>query len=57
MWLFDKNEMGWTCSTYGGYLEMHSRVLERKREVWRPLGRPGNVWGGDNIKMDHQEIR
>jgi len=48
--------MGGTCSTCGGELEMHNRVLERKREEWRPLGIPVNVWEG-NIKMGLQKIR
>jgi len=55
MWLFDKNEMGGTCSTCGGELEMHNRVLESKLEWWRSHGRPVNVWE-DNIKMDLQDI-
>jgi hypothetical protein len=35
---------------------MHNRVLVRKREGWRPLGRPRRVWE-DNIEMDVEEIR
>jgi hypothetical protein len=50
----EKNEMGWTCSTYwdrrGEY-----RVLVEKPEGKRPLGRPRHGWR-DNIKMDLQEV-
>jgi len=32
------------------------RILVGKPEVKRPLGRPRRRWGGDNIKMDLQEV-
>jgi hypothetical protein len=48
----EKNEMGGTCITYGGQ-EVVYRVLLRKPEGERPLGRPRSRWE-DNIKMDLQ---
>jgi hypothetical protein len=36
----EKNEVGWACSTYGERRGVY-RVLVRKNEVTRPLGRPG----------------
>jgi hypothetical protein len=32
------------------------RVLVRRPEGKRPLGRPRHRWGGDNIKLDLREI-
>jgi hypothetical protein len=43
--------MGRACSTNGGAY----RVLVRKTEGKRPLGRPRRRWV-DNIKMDLREI-
>jgi hypothetical protein len=45
--------MGGACSTYGG--EVVCRVLVRKPEGKRPLGRPRRRWE-DNIKMDLQKV-
>jgi hypothetical protein len=45
-----KTEMGRACNMYGEKREV-CRVLVRKREGGRPLGRPKHRWE-DNIKMD-----
>jgi len=45
--------MGGSGSTYGERSVIY-RVLVRKREGKRPLGRPRRRWE-DNIKMDLQE--
>jgi len=50
----EKNEMGWTCSTYGESRGVY-RVLMGKPEGKRPLGRPRLRWE-DNIKMDLEEV-
>jgi len=46
--------MGWACSAYGEGRGVY-RVLVRKPEGRRPLGRPRRRWK-DNIKMDLQEV-
>jgi hypothetical protein len=46
------NEVGRTCSTYGRGVY---RILVRRPEGKRPLGRPRRRWE-DNIKMDLREI-
>jgi hypothetical protein len=46
--------MGGACSTYGEGRGV-CRVLVRKREGKRPLGRPSRRWE-DNIRMDLQEV-
>jgi hypothetical protein len=51
-----KNEMGETCSTYGGEERYIYWVLVGKPEVKRPLGRLRRRWD-DNIKMDLQEAK
>jgi hypothetical protein len=51
----EKNEMGVACSVYGGGKRLY-RVLVRKPEGKRPLGRPWRRWE-DNIIMDIQEVR
>jgi hypothetical protein len=48
-----ENEMGGTCSTYGG--EDRHVQLVGKREGTRPIERPRCKWK-DNIKMDLQEV-
>jgi len=50
-----KNEMGWACGAYGEGGGMY-RVLVRKPEGERPLGRPRRKWE-DNIKMNLQEVK
>jgi hypothetical protein len=50
----EKNEMGGSCSTYGGE-ERCIQGLVRKPEGKRPLGRPRRRWE-DNMKMDHQGV-
>ena len=50
----ENNEMGGECSTYGGERRGVYRVLVRKPEGKRPLGRSRRRWE-DNIKMDIQE--
>ena len=50
-----KNEMGGTCSTYGGKRIGVYRVLVGKPEGKRPLGRPRHRWE-DNIKMDLRDV-
>ena len=52
--VFDKNEMGWACSAYGG-VERLIHVLVGKPEGKKPLGRPRRRWA-INIKMDLQEV-
>jgi hypothetical protein len=47
--------MGGACSRYGGESRGVYRVLVRKPEGKRPLGRPRHRWE-DNIKMDLQEV-
>jgi hypothetical protein len=48
--------MGGTCSAYGVKKDVY-RVLVRKREGKRPVGRPGCRWE-DNVKMYYlQEMR
>jgi hypothetical protein len=49
-----ENEMGWACSGDGEKRGVH-RVLVRKPEGKKPLGRPRSGWE-DNIKMDLQEV-
>jgi hypothetical protein len=49
-----KNEMGGTCSTFGGKRAAY-RILVGRPEGRRPLGRPRCRWK-DNIKMDLQEV-
>jgi hypothetical protein len=46
--------MGWACSTYGEKRGAY-RILVRRPEGRRPLGRPRHRWE-DNIKMDLQEV-
>jgi hypothetical protein len=46
--------MGGTCST-SGYKRNAYRILVRKPEGKRPIGRPRRRWV-DNIKMDLREI-
>jgi len=46
--------MGGACGTYGEGRGVY-RVLVRKPEGKRPLGRPRRRWE-DNIKMDLQEV-
>jgi len=46
--------MGGACSTYGERRGVN-RVLVRKPEGYRPLGRHRRRWE-DNIKMDLQEV-
>ena len=48
------NEMDGACSAYGGE-EGRIRVLVRKPEGKRPLGRPRRRWE-NNIKIDLQEV-
>jgi hypothetical protein len=50
----EKNEMGGACSTYGDKRGAY-RILVRRPEGRRPLGRPRGRWE-DNIKMDLQEV-
>ena len=50
----EKYEMGWACGAYG-WGEGVYRVLLRKPEGRRPLGRPRQRWV-DNIMMDLQEV-
>ena len=50
----EKNEMGWACGTYG-WGEGAYRVLVRKSEGKRPLGRPRRRWV-DNIRVELQEV-
>jgi len=49
----EKNEMGGTCSMYGGVGGAY-RVLVGKTKGKTPLGRPRLRWE-NNIKMDLQE--
>jgi hypothetical protein len=49
-----ENEMGGTCSTYGGEKRLY-KVLVGKPEGKRPLERPRRRWE-DNIKMNLQEV-
>ena len=44
------NEIGGACSAYGGE-ESVCRVLVRKPEGKKPLGKPKHKWE-DNIKID-----
>jgi len=46
--------MGGACGAYGGRERCH-RILVRKPEGKRPLGRPRRRWE-DNIKMDLGEV-
>jgi hypothetical protein len=46
--------MGGACGTYGEGRGVY-RVLVRKPEGKRPLGRPRRRWE-DNIRMDLQEV-
>jgi hypothetical protein len=50
----EKNEMGGACSSNGDRRGMY-RVLVRKSEGKRPLGRPRLRWE-DNNKIDLQEV-
>ena len=52
--LFEKNEMGGECYTYGGRKGVY-RVSVGKREEKSPLGRPRCRWE-DNNKMGLQEV-
>ena len=47
--------MDGACGVYGGGGRGVLRVLVRKPEGKRPLGRPRHRWE-DNIKMDLQEV-
>ena len=47
--------MGGTCSAHGGDRKGVYRVLVRKPEGKRPLGKPRRRWE-NNIKMDLQEV-
>jgi len=38
------NEMGWPCGTYGRKRDTY-RILVRRLEGKRPLGRPRRRWG------------
>jgi hypothetical protein len=49
-----QNEIGGACSAYGDRRGVY-RVLVRKLEGKRPLGRPKRRWE-DNMKMDLQEV-
>jgi hypothetical protein len=49
-----KNEMGGTCSAYGGG-ERYIQGFGGKPEGKRQLGRPRRRWE-DNIKIDLQEV-
>jgi hypothetical protein len=46
--------MGGACSKYGGG-DRCNRLLVRKSEGKRPLGRPRHRWK-DNIKIDLQAV-
>ena len=46
--------MGWACGAYGCGEGVY-RVLMRKPEGRRPLGRPRRRWV-DNIRIDLQEV-
>jgi hypothetical protein len=46
--------MGRSCSTYGGK-EEYTRILVRKPEGMKPLGRPRCRWE-DNMKTHLREI-
>jgi hypothetical protein len=46
--------MGGSCTADGEKRGVY-RVLERRPEVRRPLGRPRHRWE-DNIRMDLQEV-
>jgi hypothetical protein len=48
------DEMGGACSTNGEKMNAY-KILVRKPEGKRPLGRPRRRWE-DNIKMDLKEI-
>ena len=50
----EKNEMDGACSAHGDRRGVF-RVLVRKPEGKRPLGRPGRRWE-DNIKLNLQEV-
>ena len=50
----EKNEMGWTCGTYGGGEGVY-KVLVGKPEGTSPLGRPRRRWV-DNIRMDLRRV-
>jgi hypothetical protein len=50
----EKNETGWTCSSFGEGRLVY-RILVGKPEGMRPLTRPRHRWE-DNIKMDFQEV-
>ena len=50
----EKNEVGGAFGAHGGGRGVY-RVLVRKPEGKRPLGRPRSRWE-DNIKMDLQEM-
>ena len=47
--------MSRTCSTYGAIFRYAYRVLVRKPQGNRPLGRPRRTWE-DNVKMDLREM-
>ena len=50
----EKNEMGWSCSTYGERRSV-DRFMVGKPEGKTPLGIPRSRWD-DIIKMDLQEV-
>jgi hypothetical protein len=52
--VFKRNEMGRASSAYGERRGAY-RVLPRKHEEWRPLGRTCGRWV-DKIKMSLQEV-
>jgi hypothetical protein len=49
-----EKEVGGTCGTYGRVEKMY-KVLARKPEGKRPLGRPRRRWE-DGIRMDFRKI-
>jgi hypothetical protein len=51
-----ENEVGGSCSAYGGERRGVYRILVGKPEGKRPLGRPRCRWE-DNIKMDFLDLR
>jgi len=51
----EMNEMGVSCNTFLRERSSVYRVLVRKPEEMRPLGKPRHRWE-NNIKMDIQEV-
>jgi len=47
--------MGGACSTHGNSMRKAYKILVRKPEGKRPLGRPGHRWES-NIRMDLREV-